>query len=89
MLAIALQSLPANIAGFYLTLIPVFGIAAAFVFLGEALSGAQWIGATLIIASASVVSHLQKERCGAPTLVIRDEVAPSPHLSDSRRLCLG
>lgn len=57
----ALQSLPANIAGFYLTLIPVFGIAAAFVFLGEALSGPQWIGAALIIASAGAVSHLQTE----------------------------
>ena len=57
----ALQSLPANIAGFYLTLIPVFGIAAAFVFLGEALSGLQWIGALLIIASAGAVSRLQKE----------------------------
>lgn len=56
----ALQSLPANIAGFYLTLIPVFGIAAAFAFLGEALSGPQWIGAILIIASAGGVSRLQK-----------------------------
>ena len=57
----ALQSLPANIAGFYLTLIPVFGIAAAFVFLGEALSGPQWIGAILIIASVGIVSRLQRE----------------------------
>lgn len=57
----ALQSLPANIAGFYLTLIPVFGIAAAFVFLGEALSGPQWIGALLIIASVGVVSRLQQD----------------------------
>lgn len=58
---LALQSLPANIAGFYLTLIPVFGIAAAFVFLGEALSGPQWIGAALIIVSAGAVSRLQRE----------------------------
>ena len=57
----ALQSLPANVAGFYLTLIPVFGIAAAFVFLGEALSGPQWIGAALIIVAAGAVSRLSKE----------------------------
>lgn len=57
----ALQSLPANIAGFYLTLIPVFGIAAAFIFLGEALSGPQWIGAILIIVSVGIVSRLQRE----------------------------
>ena len=57
----ALQSLPANIAGFYLTLIPVFGIAAAFAFLGEALSRPQWIGAILIIASVGAVSRLQRE----------------------------
>ena len=57
----ALQSLPANIAGFYLTLIPVFGIAAAFVFLDETLSGLQWIGATLIVVSVGIVSRLQRE----------------------------
>lgn len=57
----ALQSLPANVAGFYLTLIPVFGIAAAFIFLGEVLSGSQWIGAVLIIASVGAVSRLQRE----------------------------
>lgn len=57
----ALQSLPANVAGFYLTLIPVFGIAAAFTFLGEALSGPQWIGAALIIMAAGAVSRLQEE----------------------------
>lgn len=57
----ALQSLPANLAGFYLTLIPVFGIAAAFIFLGEALSGSQWIGAVLIIASVGAVSRPRRE----------------------------
>lgn len=55
----ALQSLPANVAGFCLTLIPVFGIAAAFAFLGEALNGVQWLGAALIIVSVAIVSRLQ------------------------------
>ncbi|MGP1397599.1 MAG: DMT family transporter [Inquilinaceae bacterium] len=57
----ALQSLPANVAGFCLTLIPVFGIAAAFAFLGEALNGPQWLGAVLIIVSVAVVSRLPKK----------------------------
>lgn len=58
---LALESLPANIAGFYLALIPVFGIAAAFVFLDEALTGPQWVGAALIVASVAAVSRLQRE----------------------------
>ena len=57
----ALRSLPANIAGFCLALIPVFGIAAAFVFLGEALTAPQWIGAAMIIVSVAAVSRLKRQ----------------------------
>ena len=54
----ALQRLPAKIAAFYLALIPVFGVGAAGVFLGEALTFAQWIGAGLVIVSLGAVSRL-------------------------------
>ena len=53
----ALRRLPANIAAFYLALIPVFGVAAAFVFLGETLGPPQWLGAVLIVASVAAVSR--------------------------------
>ena len=58
----ALRSLPANLAGFYLTLIPVFGIATASIFLGEVLSGPQWIGAGLIIVAVALVALPLGER---------------------------
>ena len=53
----ALQSLPANVAGFYLALIPVFGLAAAFVFLGEALTMVQWVGAGCVIIAVAAMSR--------------------------------
>ena len=53
----ALRSLPANVAAFYLALIPVFGVGAAYLFLGEMLSGLQWIGATLIVVSVALISR--------------------------------
>ena len=57
----ALQSLPANAAGFYLALIPVFGIAAAYIFLGETLTPAQWAGAALIVAAVAAISRLGRD----------------------------
>ena len=57
----ALQSLPANFAGFYLTLIPVFGLAAAFLFLGESLTALQWVGALCVIAAVAAISRVGRE----------------------------
>ncbi|UEX77641.1 DMT family transporter [Spiribacter halobius] len=54
----ALQRLPANVAAFYLTLIPVFGVGAAFVFLGEALTLLQWLGAVCVIVSVGAISRV-------------------------------
>jgi drug/metabolite transporter (DMT)-like permease len=52
-----LAKTPASIAGIYLNLIPVFGIAAAFLFLDERLSGRQWFGALLIILAVVHVAR--------------------------------
>ena len=57
----ALQSLPANIAGFYLALIPVFGMGTAFIFLGESLTPLQWMGAICVIISVGLISLLARE----------------------------
>ncbi len=46
-----LRSVPASTASIFLNLIPVFGIATAYVYLGERLTGSQWIGAATILLS--------------------------------------
>ncbi|WP_375595360.1 DMT family transporter [Algihabitans albus] len=55
----ALRRLPASVAAFYLTLIPVFGVGAAYLFLGETLTGVQWLGAALIVISVTLISRTQ------------------------------
>jgi drug/metabolite transporter (DMT)-like permease len=47
----ALRSVPATTASIFLNLTPVFGIAAAYAFLGEQLTSSQWMGATIILLS--------------------------------------
>lgn len=60
----ALRSMPASVAGGFFNLIPVFGIAAAYVVLGETLTSAQWVGAGLILLAMAVLLRLQA--AGAP-----------------------
>jgi probable blue pigment (indigoidine) exporter len=50
-----LRRINAATAGLYINLIPVFGIAASYVLLGERLSARQWFGAVLIVATMFVV----------------------------------
>ena len=49
-----LQRTPASVAGQYINLIPVFGIAASSLFLGEQLSTRQWVGAVIIVVAVTV-----------------------------------
>ncbi|NJL41331.1 MAG: DMT family transporter [Leptolyngbyaceae cyanobacterium SM1_4_3] len=49
---IALRTVQASDAAFYVALIPVFGVASAIVLIGEQPSLLQWIGAALIIGSS-------------------------------------
>lgn len=55
---IVLKHIPANLASFFITLVPVFGISGAYAFLGEQLSFSQWIGAGLIVTAIFGVSFL-------------------------------
>jgi drug/metabolite transporter (DMT)-like permease len=50
-----LRQVPASVAGSFLPLIPVFGVAASLV-VGERLDGAQWVGAALVIGGTLVVA---------------------------------
>lgn len=50
-----LRHVPASVAGSFLPLIPVFGVAAGFV-VGERLGGAQWLGAVLVVVGTLVIA---------------------------------
>ncbi len=50
-----LSCVRASVAGGFLNLIPVFGIAPAYVFLGERLTAIQWFGAILIVLSVFIL----------------------------------
>ncbi len=49
-----LQRTPASVAGQYINLIPVFGIAASTVILGEQLDTRAWIGAVMVVGAVIV-----------------------------------
>lgn len=52
----ALSKIPANLAGSFLNLIPVFGLSIAFVTLGESLSMIQLAGAAITILALTVIN---------------------------------
>lgn len=52
----ALKYIPATQAAIYLTLIPVFGVSGGVIFLNEALTSTQLLGATLIVVTLSVLN---------------------------------
>jgi drug/metabolite transporter (DMT)-like permease len=51
----ALRSVTATTAGIFLNLTPVFGVASAYIFLGERLTQSQWVGAATILLSVLVL----------------------------------
>lgn len=53
---IGLQVLPAGTAAVFLTLVPVFGVGGAMLFLGESLSLQQWLGCAVIIVAMAAVT---------------------------------
>lgn len=62
----ALRRVEASIAGSFLTLVPVFGVAAAML-VGERLDARQWLGAALVVGSVAVIARAsagREVRCG-------------------------
>lgn len=57
----ALRVTPAGIASAYYNLIPVFGVALAYLLLGERLSAVQWAGGAVILSSAFVLVRMTPE----------------------------
>lgn len=52
-----LQLMPASRAGSFLNLIPCFGVAIAYAFLGERLTPSQWFGAAMIVISVFAIQR--------------------------------
>ncbi len=65
----ALRMMPASVAGSFFCLYPLFGIAAAYIILGERLTSVQWGGGALILLAAIVLLRLQPTRDDAPRRV--------------------
>lgn len=57
---IGLKRVPASLAALFLNLIPIFGVSAAYLFLGEGLTIAQWSGALLILVAVAALLRLQR-----------------------------
>jgi drug/metabolite transporter (DMT)-like permease len=57
-----LRDLPASVAAVSINLVPVFGIAAGYVALGERLTGRQWIGAATVIVAVTTAALLHLTR---------------------------
>ena len=53
-----LARVTASVAGSFITLVPVFGVAAAL-FIGEQLSARQWTGAAIVVGSLALVGTMQ------------------------------
>jgi len=55
-----LRRVPASVAGLFINLIPVFGIAAGRLLLDERLTSRQWLGAILIVAAVGSIARLSE-----------------------------
>jgi drug/metabolite transporter (DMT)-like permease len=56
-----LRQVSAAIAGIFLTLLPVFGVIAAYLLLGERLSARQRFGAAVVIAAAAAITVMCRQ----------------------------
>ena len=69
----ALRDVPASLAAASFYLVPVFGLAASFVLLGERLDPSQWLGVAVV--SVAVLGILRRTRNREP---LRSPLRPSP-----------
>lgn len=56
-----LARVTASFAGAFITLVPVFGVAAALT-IGESLSTRQWIGAAIVVGAVGVIAMMQNRK---------------------------
>lgn len=58
----AIQKLPVSVAAQFLSLIPIFGMCGAYLFLGERLSLLQGLGGLLVIGAVLGIAQLQRSK---------------------------
>jgi drug/metabolite transporter (DMT)-like permease len=73
----ALKRVPASIAAASFYLIPVVGVAAAWLLLGERLEPYQWLGVVIVLASVIVVARQPQQAIDGPTVSARASSARS------------
>lgn len=66
-----LRRVPASVAGSFLPLIPVFGLAAGYL-VGERLEPRQWVGAVVIVAATTAIAVRQRVASPAEPVVRED-----------------
>jgi drug/metabolite transporter (DMT)-like permease len=65
----ALRTVPASVAAFSFYLIPVFGVAAGHLLLGERLDVRQWLGAAIVLSAVLAVGRLSgRDALGEPVV---------------------
>ena len=68
-----LRAVTASVAGMFINLVPVFGITASYVVLGERLSPRQWTGAIVVIAAIAAAAFLVGRSASAEHRALRIE----------------
>ncbi len=66
-----LRTCSAGVAGLFINLVPIFGIATATVFLNERLTQRQWTGAAITICAVTAVAALQHRPAKVIPLITR------------------
>ena len=69
-----LRRVPASIAAASFYLIPIFGVAGGFLFLGERLEPSQWVGAAIVL---SAIGLILGRTIGQPVPIRAASVSPS------------
>jgi drug/metabolite transporter (DMT)-like permease len=58
---VGLRHLPVSVAGLFLTLTPIFGVAGGMLFLGESVTALQLVGAVLILGAVATVVRRSRD----------------------------
>jgi drug/metabolite transporter (DMT)-like permease len=67
----ALRTVPASLAATAFYLIPVFGLVASFLLLGDRLEPTEWVGVAIVVAAILSIIRLSTREPAAPTTAAR------------------
>ncbi len=66
----ALRHVPASLASVSYYLIPIVGLAASALFLGERLDAVQWVGVAIVLAAVAAIFRLRTSETEPPTISV-------------------